>query len=77
MELLLDAGEGGTLRGLCGEGGDVGTVCVPEGLTVAPIADASDAVRNDEAAERVKFLARRLALMGRTAAPARGHVGPR
>lgn len=73
MELLLDPGAGGTLRGLRDEESDVGAVHLPEGVTVP-------ATENTEAAARAAMealLARRRQLAARMIYPARGRGRPR
>ena len=81
MELLLDTGEGGTLRGLCSEGGDVGTIRLPEGVT----SPATEVTENTETggelagarADAEALLTLRRRLLGRTVRPQRGFMAPR
>lgn len=69
MELLLDPGAGGTLRGLRDEEPDVGAVHLPEGVT-PPAAE-----QTPEQHAALLLLRRRLA--ARMILPPRGFTGPR
>ena len=84
MELLLDPGERGALRGLRTEGPDVGAVHLPEGVTPLATEDTESTEQTPQE-HAARLLARRRRLMGRMVRPApaqsgtppRGFTGPR
>lgn len=83
MELLLDVGTGGTLRGLRTEEPDVGAVHLPESVTPPATEDtenteaAGELVEPGARAAMEALLARRRQLTARMIYPARGHGRPR
>lgn len=77
MELLLDAGTGGTLRGLRDEESDVGAVHLPEGVTPPATEDNENTEAAGARAAMEALLARRRQLAARMIYPARGHGRPR
>lgn len=83
MELLLDPGAGGTLRGLRDEESGVGAVHLPEGVTPPATGDTENAEAAGEFVEPAAraameaLLARRRQLEARMIRPARGRGRPR